>query len=547
MLRSKAVVLSAIAGILLAFSFPSWNPAWDTSYFAFIALIPLFFACERRDSYEGCDSYDPQRGYESCEGSSVGLAPCTLFFLGWFAGLICFAVSLSWVTISMHQYGGLPWAVSILLMLLLSAYLAIYVGCFTTVIYFSKQNLLVVAPFAWVALEYLRGHLLTGFPWNVLGYSQYRNLPLIQIADIASVYGVSALIVFINAALFLIIQMAWDKRVLAKAPIFVLVTVLTTTLLYGYYRLSLPMAGGTATASGEPLRVAVIQGNIDQAVKWTPEARDKTIETYEKLSLPFSHLADLVVWPEAALPVFFQNEPLYQQRLVDLTQKGSFSLLFGSPAFKGAESGQISLLNSAYLLSPSFLGPPLFQYDKMHLVPFGEYVPLKSLLFFVDKMVTGIGEFVPGQEAKVMEIPSARRGRSPKIGTVICFEVIFPEVVRKFVQNGANVMVTITNDAWFGRSAAPYQHFSMVVFRAIENRVPFARAANTGVSGFIDAYGTILQRGELFVEEARLEGLSPGFQKTIYTMYGDFFAILSLCFTAIFIVFGAISRKSGLR
>lgn len=531
MLRSKAVVLSAIAGLLLAFSFPSWNPAWDSSYFAFIALIPLFFVCERR---EDCDSYDPQ------QGSSVGRTPCALFFLGWFAGLFYFAVSLSWVTISMHQYGGLSWAVSILLMLLLSAYLAIYVGCFTTVIYFSKQNLLVVAPFAWVALEYLRGHLLTGFPWNALGYSQYQNLPLIQIADIASVYGVSALIVFINAALFLIIQTAWNKKVLAKVPVLILSTVLSVTLLYGYYRLSLPMASGTATASGKPIRVAVIQGNIDQAVKWTPEARDETVKTYEKLSLPFSHLADLVVWPEAALPVFFQNEPLYQQKLVELTQKGNFSLLFGSPAFKGAESGQISLLNSAYLLSPSFLGPPLFQYDKMHLVPFGEYVPLKSMLFFVDKMVTGIGEFVPGKEAKVMEIPSARREHSPKIGTVICFEVIFPEVVRKFVQNGANVMVTITNDAWFGRSAAPYQHFSMVVFRAIENRVPFARAANTGISGFIDAYGTILQHGDIFVEEARLETLSPGFQKTIYTMYGDFFAILSLCFTSIFIVFAAI-------
>lgn len=515
MLRSKAVVVSALSGLFLAFSFPSWNPAWNGSYLAFIALIPLFFVCE-------------------CEQSKK-----RLFFLGWFAGLIYFAVSLSWVTISMHQYGGLPWAVSIVLMLLLSAYLAIYVGCFTTIIYFSKQNLLVVAPFAWVALEYLRGHLLTGFPWNALGYSQYLNLPLIQIADIASVYGVSALIVFINAALFLIIQMAWRQKVMAKVPVLILSTVFCVTLIYGYYRLSLPMA--TATASEKPLRVAVIQGNIDQAVKWTPEARDKTVETYERLSLPFTDKADLVVWPEAALPVFFQNEPLYQQKLVDLTQKGNFSLLFGSPAFKGTGPGQIALLNSAYLLSPSFKGPALFQYDKMHLVPFGEYVPLKSMLFFVDKMVTGIGEFVPGDMATVMDIDLA------KIGTVICFEVIFPEVVRKFVQNGANVMVTITNDAWFGRSAAPYQHFSMVVFRAIENRVPFARAANTGISGFIDAYGTILQRGELFVEEARLEELSPGFQKTIYTMYGDFFAILSLCFTSIFIVFATISRKSGLR
>ncbi len=517
MLRSKAVVLLsapaghvALSGLLLAFSFPSWNPAWNGSYFAFIALIPLFFACKEQ-------------------------SPKQSFFLGWFAGLIYFAVSLYWVTISMHQYGGLPWAASVFFMLLLSAYLAIYVGCFTTLIHFSKKSLLVVAPLGWAALEYLRGHLLTGFPWNALGYSQYRNLPLIQIADITSVYGVSALIVFINVAIFLVVRMAWDKKVLAKSPAIILSAVLAATLLYGYYRLSLPMG------SGKPLRVAVIQGNIDQAIKWTPAARDKTLETYERLSFPFSHLADLVVWPEAALPVFFQNEPLYQQKLVDLIQRGNYGLLFGSPAFKTTASGQISLLNSAYLLSPSFKSTPLFQYDKMHLVPFGEYVPLKSALFFVDKMVTGIGEFVPGKEATVMELPSA------KIGTAICYEVIFPELTRQFVQNGANVMITITNDAWFGHSSAPYQHFSMVVFRAIENRVPFARSANTGISGFIDAHGTILQRSEIFVEEARLEELSRGFQKTIYTMYGDFFAVGSVIFTSIFIGFVAISRKSSLK
>ncbi|MBI3359207.1 MAG: apolipoprotein N-acyltransferase [Nitrospirae bacterium] len=512
MLRPKAVVLlAALAGLLLAISFPSWNSSWDGSYFAFIALIPLFFACKNQ-------------------------SPKYSFLIGWFAGLVYFAGTLYWVTISMHQYGNLPWVASGFFMLLLTSYLALYVGCFALLIGFTDRSFLLLAPLAWVALEYLRGHLLTGFPWNALGYSQYRNLPLIQIADIASVYGVSALVVFINATLFLIIQTAWDKKMLARFPALILFAVLIITLLYGHYRLSLPMN------DGNPLRVAVIQGNIDQAIKWSPEAREKTIAKYEQLSFPFSHRADIVIWPEAALPVFFQNEPLYQQRLVELTQKGDFSLLFGSLAFKTMDFGQISLLNSAYLLSPSLKGPSLFRYDKMHLVPFGEYVPLQSALFFVNKMVTGIGDFVPGKKAVVMEIPSLGgidskgvRPLSAKIGTAICFEVIFPEVVRQFVQNGANVIVTITNDAWFGHSAAPYQHFSMIVFRAIENRVPFARAANTGISGFIDAHGAVLQSGNLFVDEARLESLSRGFQKTVYTTYGDFFAIGAVIATFIFI------------
>jgi apolipoprotein N-acyltransferase len=158
-------------------------------------------------------------------------------------------------------------------------------------------------------------------------------------------------------------------------------------------------------------------------------------------------------------------------------------------------------------------------------------------------MVTGIGDFIPGKEATVFEMPYRTREigidavavATAKIGTAICFEVIFPEVVRRFVQNGANVMVTITNDAWFGDSAAPNQHFSMVIFRAIENRVPFARAANTGISGFVDAHGKVLQESRIFSDTALLQQISPGFQKTLYTTYGDFFAIGTLIVTFILI------------
>ncbi len=498
MLRTEKKIipvgLAALSGLLLAISFPRW----DVYPAAFIALVPLFFACENQ-------------------------SPKKSFLLGGLTGLIYFAGTLSWVTISMHYYGSLPWVVSYLIMLLLVAYLSVYVGLFTLLVTVLKKPLL-VAPIAWTALEYFRGHLLTGFPWNLLGYSQYRNLPFIQIADITSVYGVSFLLVLTNVAIFLIVKTFLDKRAIAWPPILMTVPLLVIVFLYGFYRLSQPMDTNGNGQQTAPIAVGVVQGNIDQGIKWDPAARNETIKKYEQLSLSFVEQPDLVVWPESATPFFFQNEPFYQQRLYDLIRRGGFDLLFGSPAFQTGPTGQLALLNSAYLLRGSLpagqVVGPAPRYDKVHLVPFGEYVPLKSsILFFVDKMVTGIGEFVPGRGAVVMD-----RGKA-QIGTVICYEVIFPELVRQFAQNGANIMVTITNDAWFGDSAAPYQHFSMVVFRAIENRVPFARAANTGVSGFINAHGTILQATDIFVEDARLETLYTGFRKTPYTMYGDFFAI----------------------
>jgi apolipoprotein N-acyltransferase len=516
-----------LTGILLALSFPRLHLA----PLAFIAFIPLFYAIE---------------------GQPLKKA----FLWGWLAGLAYFAGSLSWVTISMHQYGGLPWAASYFFMLLFAAYLAVYVGLFTLSTTFINKNLVFIAPVCWTALEYLRGHLLTGFPWNALGYSQYQNLPLIQMADITSVYGVSFTIVLINAALYGMIKTACQGRKVAWSPLLVSLSFCAFVFMYGFYRLGQPMG------NGQKLSVGVTQGNVDQAIKWDVEARDKTLEIYERLSLSFVNRPQLVIWPESALPVFFQNEPFYQQKISDLAHQGGFYLLFGSPAFKPTSSGQIALLNSAYLVSPTSFqqgqtqgsaptslshstpvngGGAVLRYDKMHLVPFGEYVPLRSILFFVDKMVTGIGDFVPGEGAYVMEIPNA------KIGTAICFEVIFPELVRHFTKNGANLMVTITNDAWFGQSAAPYQHFSMVVFRAIENRVPFARSANTGISGFIDAHGIILQETGIFIEEARLAQLEPGFRKTFYTTFGDFFAIGCVGIFIILLVLSYRALRSTLR
>jgi len=283
--------------------------------------------------------------------------------------------------------------------------------------------------------------------------------------------------------------------------------------IWGYRR----AAAAEWTREGTPVRVGMIQGNVDQAQKWDVVFRREAIDRHKKLTNQVVREVDLVVWPEAATPFFFEVETDYREELLRFVRDRGVPLLFGSPAMDSRTAGGPRLFNSAYLVSGG--GVVLDRYDKVHLVPFGEYVPLKPILFFLGKLVEGIGDFVPGSGPRVMSGPNGH------LGLVICFEVIFPDLVRQFVDRGADYMVTITNDAWFGRTSAPYQHFAMVVFRAVENRVPFARAANTGISGFIDAEGHILRTTELFVESALSGEVRLGGQRTFYTAYGDLFTL----------------------
>jgi apolipoprotein N-acyltransferase len=239
---------------------------------------------------------------------------------------------------------------------------------------------------------------------------------------------------------------------------------------------------------------------------------------------------DLIVWPETATPFNFSNDLINKKKLLQLGQDSNSFIFFGSTSYI-RKGNQVIPFNSAFLVSPE--KKVLDQYDKMHLVPFGEYVPLKKLLFFVDKMVTGIGNFGSGTEYTVFSMPEG------KFSALICFEVIFPELVRHFANAGAEFLVNITNDAWFGKSAASYQHISMVVFRAVENRRPVIRAANTGISGIIDSKGEIIAQTDIFVRDKIIGNIFPEKSpKTFYTLYGDVFAISVLLCT---VVYGGLS------
>jgi len=498
-------LLALLSGILLALSYP--KPA--LSALAWFAFLPLFLAIGRK-------------------------TPKQAFLLGMVTGLTAFGGILYWINIVVTTYGKLPWAVSILVFSLLVAYLALYpaiAACLTRFVEERGVSLFISFPIIWVSLEYIRAWLLTGFPWALLGHTQYRTLPLIQIADITGVYGLSFLIAMANVLFYSLLRAAVSKenRVFPTKEATIFICCLLLTLGYGFYRLN-------ALPGKDTMKVALIQGNIDQSVKWDPAYMLSTVATYEKLSREACvNGADLVVWPESAAPFYFQLEPRMAERLRSLPGELKSCLVFGSPAVE-REHGEIRYLNSAFLLSPS--GDVLGRSDKLHLVPFGEYVPLARFLPFVHKMVEGIGDFSPG--SRLMPLNTGKG----EIGILVCFEGIFPELARDYVKAGSRLLVNITNDAWFGRSSAPYQHLSIGVFRAVENRVPLVRAANTGITAVIDSQGHVTGATALFQQAYLNSEIRLGEGRTLYTRFGDVFARLCLI-ASLAILFSRKSSSSG--
>jgi apolipoprotein N-acyltransferase len=450
----------------------------------------------------------------------------------------------------MTTYGKVPLPVSYAILLLLTSYLGLYVGLYSLTVVWLRELIprygIIFAPCFWVAFELLRTYALSGLPWCLLGYSQYEELNLIQISDHTGVYGVSFLIVLVNVALAeLILWLMPFFRGFhpAKLPWELLTTAAACMVLSWLYSTSV-LSDERAQGSPSSITIGVVQPNIDQAVKWDAEYRDETMRRFDRLTARLGTGTDLIVWPEAATPFILEREQDYQLQLIDWAARAQAPILLGSPALRFYPDRKPYLLNSAYLLAPD--GSLLGRYDKHHLVPFGEYIPLKSsVLFFLDKLVEGIGDFEAGPGATVLSFTpkslgggSAAGTRPVKFGVAICYEVIFPDLVRQFAANGAEFLVTITNDGWFGPSSAPAQHFSMVVFRSVENHLAFARSANTGISGFIDPFGRIVGETPLFTEHALHASIPIRHSRTFYSYYGDVFAYGCAIICAILWLYG---------
>ena len=485
--RSKNTALAFASGIVLALAFPKL----DFGFLAWVAFVPLLWIVWRQPLKHA-------------------------FFYGWVSGMGFYLCTVYWVVHTIGLYSNIPSVIALIPLLLMCSILAAYTGAFTAGVRWYKdewRQLLIFGPLLWVALEWLRSFFFIGFPWLGLGYSQHSAQNLIQIVEITSVYGLSALVIFVNLVMFAIVY----KRGPGRGRLLLAAVLLLVCLTgWGSWRRS-QLA---ALPQDHRLRIGVIQGNIEQHQKWDPEFRAVTIARYAQLTRQAAaEGVDLIVWPEAAVPFFFQSDHTYRGQILDLAQETKTPLLFGSPAFHQETDTTVKLFNRAYLLSAE--AEVLGLYDKMILTPFGEYIPFQtSFLFFLDKMVEGIGDFAPGSTPTVFALPPHA------FGVLICYEGIFPNLARQFVDRGATFLLNITNDAWFGRTSAPYQHLVMEAMRAVENRVPVIRSANTGFSAVIDITGRIQQRTELYEPAFFVEEISWPQVSSFYTTYGDVFARL---------------------
>ncbi len=508
----RTAALAVASGLLLAVSFPALN----LHFVAWFALVPLLYALREKTVKNG-------------------------LWLGAITGIVYFAGTIHWVTNSIHYYGGIPLIPASLITLLLCSYLALYPALFGAAsVHLRNGNpglFFISAPLLWTALELSRTYVISGFPWALLGYTQYRLIPVIQIADITGVYGVSFLIVLVNVSVteFLVSRKNWTAIAVA-------IFAIALTLGYGFFKLR-------SAELSDSINVSVVQGNIEQSKKWDPAYQSEVVAVYKTLTLEsLKERPDLVIWPETATPFHFDgrfnNDKPLTDDLITFVKQNKVPLLFGSPVYTILPNRHIISRNSAFFLSGE--GQVVAQYSKIHLVPYGEYVPLKTIFFFINKLTQALGDTEAGHTYTLMTVPYGDQGqrKETKFCTVICYEIIFPNLVRRFVEQGASLITTITNDAWFGKTAAPYQHFSMAVFRAVENRVPVARAANTGISGFIDAQGRILGTTRIFTQAYLTHKLVPGSEKSFYTLYGDIFSYCCVFFTLIMLA--ASPRKKRL-
>ncbi len=500
--------LAAVSGLLLVFSFPKFGH----DAVAWIALMPLLVALPGTSGWRS-------------------------FRLGYVTGAVSALGLLYWVSLVVVQYGGIPLPVGIAIMLALCLAFAIFPSLFAWVVARLVTSFGVVgllgAPVVWVGTELLRAHTALQFPWCQLGYTQYRTLPVIQMASITAVYGVSFLLVASSALLaFIVIERRPGAR---RAALLGLVALVGGAWGYGAWAMSRPLP-----ETGQ-IRVGLVQGGIRQEEKWIPERAIDNLERHRELTVEAADRgARLVVWPESSVPFFWGQAPGVAERLRATTLLRNVYLFFGNDDREDDASGESRFYVGAKLLTPK--GELVARYRKIQLVPFGEYVPLQPLFTLggrvAAKAVRQVADFSPGSEAVVAEVDGHL------VGGYICYEAIFPALVRRFAGAGAELLINITNDAWYGTTSAPHQHLAMSALRSVENRRYMVRAANTGITAVVDPWGRILEPTRLFERTIVVRDVPFIAELSFYTRHGDVFA--QACLAAGLALLAATFRRRTL-
>jgi apolipoprotein N-acyltransferase len=503
---STRAALAVASGLALALAFPNF----DFNVAAWVAFVPLLYAIE-------------------------GETHRRVFLYAWLQGFACYVASLYWITITLHHFADVRIIFAVIPMLLLAAVIAVFTAvAFWAATYITARlglSIVVTLPIVWTAVEWIRTYFPIGFPWNLLGYAAYQNLTLIQFAEFTGVYGVSALIVFFNVVIYAVVFRRESPRVQGLS-LGVLSMLFAAAWIFGTLRIGELQRERPA----QSLKFAMVQGDIPQSIKWDPNFLESSFSVYVQQTQQAAQLgADVIVWPEAAAAFFFQpteqypaafaDDAPYRQRLLQLAADTGDPILFGAPAL-ATEDGRLGFFNRAYLVSGG--GAITAWYDKIQLVPFGEYVPLRSVLgYFVNRVVAGFGDMFAGTRQTIFELKGAR------LGVLICYESIFPNLSRMAVDRGADILVNITNDAWYGESSAPYQLLAMAAMRAVETKVPLVRVANTGISAVIEPGGQIMARTPLFKRGTEIERVYWTPRRTVYTVVGDLFAEICFALAAI--------------
>lgn len=471
-------VLLVISATLLSLSYPPL----PLGFLAHFALVPLLFVLENKD------------GKNSFKLAFIWGLISALMLLHW----------ISWVT-----FPGM-----LLACLILALYPAFVLWLFRSVyLKISKTFAFLVFPFLWIGMEFVRGYGELGFPWADLAHTQLKYTTMIQFADITGARGISFWVVLLNLLFFALIK---NLNKIKAILLVVLIAILyIAPLVYGSYVMRRKF-----TPVGE-FGVALLQGNIDPHLKWDREFQWKHFEEYLAMVKEVSNSASLVIWPETATANYLRRETDFAKRLQAIVDSIGVPNLVGSLDYEYKE-GEPYYYNAAVLIFP---GGEQKWYYKNHLVPFSEHFPFDQYSRFLRKMnrkiYLGQGDFTPGTEKVIMEINGV------KFGTIICFESIFSTLAREFVRNGAQFLVVITNDGWFGKTAGPYQHQYIAVLRAIENRVPIARCANTGISCIIDQYGRISSSIPLNKKGYLVGSILLTKTNTFFTHYGDIISHIS--------------------
>jgi apolipoprotein N-acyltransferase len=514
----RDIILAVCSSLLLVLSFP----AFDLGFFAWFSLVPLLMSLKGK--------------------------PLTVSFgFSFLTGILFFMGVFYWI----NTVKGF----SLLNFLVLGIYMGSYFGVFGLLFNWISRNTeltpVLTAPVLWVTMEYLRSNAgFMALPWALLGHSQYLNLSIIQIASFAGVYGVSYLIVMVNTILcelsvYLLRrnQSHDDGKLLpryTRSIGFIGILLLSGSILYGFHILS-------QNEEENFIAVAVVQGNIPQHRKWDPDFMRQNLETHITLSKEASATSSpsLIVWPESSIPETFTKNIYLMQKISLLAKELKTYLLIGTghrPKFGSREFREKHYFNSAFLLSPD--GGMVNRYDKIQLLPFAEYLPYKGILPWPEHFESITDKLIPGKEETLFQI----EGKS--FGVLICWENIFPALFRRFVEKGAHFMVNITNEAWFGETAAPYQFLSMSVYRAVENHISIARSANTGISCFIDPHGRITgivrdsQGNSTFTEGSLTASLPVSRTKTFYTRYGDIFVYLNIAVLVMLMMSALLRSKT---